>query len=100
MRPRCCRVRSQLLALPGLRRGMIDLEHTQASMRIPVGKSVKPRAEDNVLTHAVCDRSGEFILSIPAAGRHECAESAREGVVLFRIGTKIVCGLRTDDSQS
>ena len=78
---------------------MVDFEHTQAGMGIAIGEGIESGAEDNVLTHTVCDRAGEFVFGIAAARRHERAESAGEGVVLFGIGTKIVCGLRTDDPQ-
>src|SRR6202047_824837 len=69
-------------------------------MRIAIGKSIEPRAEDDILSYTVSDRTGEFVFGVAAAGRHECAEGAGESVVLFRIGSKIVCSLGADDPQS
>ena len=78
---------------------MIDLEHAQAAMRIAIREGVESRAEDNVLTDTTRDRTREFVLGVTAARCHESAESAGEGVVLFGIGTEIVCGFGTDDPQ-
>src|ERR1700722_6759907 len=79
---------------------MIDFEHTQPRMRIAIGKSIESRAEDNILSYPVRAGPREFVFGIAAAGRHECAEGAGESVMLFRIGSKIVCGLSADDPQS
>jgi hypothetical protein len=79
---------------------VINFEHTQPRMRIAIGKSIESRAEDNILSYTVSDGPREFVFGVAAAGRHECAEGAGESVVLFRIGSKIVCGLSADDPQS
>jgi hypothetical protein len=69
-------------------------------MRIAIGKSIESRAEDNILSYTVSDGPREFVFGVAAAGRHECAKGAGESVVLFRIGSKIVCGRSADDPQS
>ena len=39
----------KLLALPGLRGGVVDFKHAQVGMRVAVGEGVEAGAEDDVL---------------------------------------------------
>lgn len=68
-------------------------------MRIAVGKSIKSGAKDNVLSDALCDGAGEFVFGVATPRRHEGTESARKGVVLFRVGSKFLRRFGADNKQ-
>ncbi len=89
----------KLLELPGLRGGVVDFKHAQVGMRVAVGEGIESGAQDCVLYDSVLDGAGEFVLGEAAAGGHEGAKGAGEGVILFGIGAERCGGLGADDPQ-
>jgi hypothetical protein len=58
---------------------MIDLEYTQVSVSVAVGKGVESGAEQHILAHAAGVRAGELVFGEPAPHRDKRAEIARKG---------------------
>src|ERR1700678_2686873 len=81
--------RVQLLPLPGLRGGVVDLEYSQARIRITVGEGIESCTEDNILPYSVRDGVSKFILGVAAARRHESTEGTGKSVVLFGVGLEV-----------
>ena len=69
----------QALPLPGLRTGLIDLEHPQAGgdLRPALGEGVQAGAEDDVLADAAASLFHDQILDEASTGHDGCAEGAR-----------------------
>src|SRR5580693_1395723 len=91
--------RLQLLALPGLRRGMIHFKHPQPGMRIAISKRVESRAENHVLPHAPRDGASQLVLGIAAARRHERPKRPRKSMGLFRIRSQLFGRFRPNNPQ-
>ena len=70
----------EALALPGLRAGLIDLEHQQAGgeLRPALGEGVEARAEDDVLPDAAGGLFGDEIFDEAGARHDGGAEGPRE----------------------
>ncbi len=70
----------EALALPGLRTGLVDLEHEQAGgdLRSALGEGVQARSEDDVLADAAASLLHDQILDEASAGHDGGAEGPRE----------------------
>ena len=55
-------------AFPALRRRVVDLKHTDAWMRIAIGKGIETRSEENVLGDTLGDGDREHVFGITATG--------------------------------
>ena len=73
-------IRGQELALPLLGSGMIDLKYVETEVRVTVGKSVKARAEYDVLPDVSAGSLGKLVFSISVAGDKPGSHSEREPI--------------------
>jgi hypothetical protein len=85
----------EALALPGLGRGVIHLDHTQPVVRIPVGEGVKAGPQDHALPHPAGDGRRQLVLRQATPHGQEGAEEWGARTVLEppRLGADRV-GLR------
>ena len=69
------------VALPLLRRGVVDLEDAKLRVRVAVGEGVEACSEENVLCDALSDGVRERVFGVAAAGDEEGAEGDGERTV-------------------
>ena len=79
----------QTLSLPGLRAGLVDLEHEQAGgdLRPALGEGVQARSEDDVLADTVAGLFHDQILDEAGTGHDGGAELARGMRIHVRTAT-------------
>ena len=91
----------QPLALPFLRRRMIDFEDSETRSVRAIGESVEARAQHDVLVDASGCRFGKTVLGVAAPDREEGSHARSRGLgVTVASGAKVFGGLRPDHPQS
>jgi hypothetical protein len=73
---------------PGLRGRMVDLEHAEAGVGVPVREGVKPRPQDHVLANTRTGLLLHDVLRVP--GPHANPPTERQQVVVAELGSQPV----------
>ena len=79
--------------LPGLGRGMVDLEDLEALGVVAVGEGVEARAEEAVLADSCGVGNCELLFGVAAAGDEKSSKGCREGATAFVWGPAKLFGV-------